>query len=120
VIVGTLALEGLTLAIRYGLGISARRFYSGGLGQYPWLKKTGCFLRRVTFGYRIHHGYVGAAMWVVGVTILNPMVANVGAILFWSDVLHHTLLLLFTGDSEFDITYDQSDQRLKRAAESLL
>lgn len=91
----TLALEGVTL-----LG----RRLSGGMrrvGENRW----GALLRKLTFGIRVHHGYIGAVLWFAGHLTSGELLMFIGAVMFWSDILHHTLLWVVTGDPEYDIVW---------------
>ena len=93
----TILFEGVTCFFRFGLDMQST-------------KDTG-FLKTLTFGLRIHHGYVGVLM--VGVAYLMPTtspfrgwVLRVGAALVVSDLVHHFLVLWpITGDPHFDLVY---------------
>ncbi|MHC5058653.1 MAG: hypothetical protein ACYTKD_28680 [Planctomycetota bacterium] len=93
----TLAVELVTVFLRFGLGLK-----SG---------KPGSRLGRLTLGLRIHHGYVGAALLVAS-TPFGPASAA-GTVLFFagialalSDIVHHFLVLWpLTGAPEFHLRY---------------
>jgi hypothetical protein len=68
------------------------------------------FLGGLTFGLRIHHGYVGLAVMLLGLlpargTLLRHL-SIAGAALVVSDLVHHFLVLwLVTGDPQFHLFY---------------
>ncbi len=71
-------------------------------------------LAKLTNGYRIHHGYPGAAMLVAvpffpEPTIISSLVIITAIMLLLSDLIHHTIILpIFAGHHEFDLKYPQS------------
>ncbi len=82
----TLALELLTIAGRAFFGSNKARF------------------KKNTFKYkvRIHHGYVGAALVALNVLFPSELLLITGATLFFSDAIHHFLVLpLWVGRTEF-------------------
>lgn len=90
-------IEALTCLLRFGLRLQSTR-------------DTG-FIGRFTFGYRVHHGYIGLLALVVA---LNPRLRNrarlwavrVGLALLLSDLLHHFVVLwITTGSPQFDLVY---------------
>ncbi len=87
------AVEAVTVALRFGAGLEARRHAS-------WL---GAF----AFGWRFHHGYAGALLLLAALPLWRrPAARNAlliaGGALFLSDAIHHFLVLwLVTGDPEF-------------------
>ena len=92
----TALFEAVTCLFRFGLGLQST-------------KDTG-FLKTLTFGLRIHHGYIGVLM--LGVAGLMPAnnlrawVVRIGAALVLSDLAHHFLVLWpITGDPHFDLVY---------------
>jgi hypothetical protein len=93
----TFLFEGITCLFRFGLEMESTR-------------DTG-FLRRLTFGLRIHHGYLGVV--IVGGAFLLPndwrmrkWCLRVGVALAASDLTHHFLVLWpITGDPHFDLAY---------------
>jgi hypothetical protein len=93
----TILFEGITCLFRFGLGMESTR-------------DTG-ELRRLTFGLRIHHGYLGVLL--AGAAFLFPRGSwprvwclRVGVALVMSDLCHHFLVLWpITGDPHFDLTY---------------
>lgn len=96
-LVATAAIELPTLWFRFGLGLEST-------------KHTG-FIGRLTFGIRIHHGYIGAVMVLVALmATLPPAYRNglliVGGGMFLSDMIHHFLVLWpITGSPQFDLVY---------------
>jgi len=90
------AIELVTCLLRFGLHLEATRDTSA--------------LGGLTFGLRIHHGYVGLAMMIVGLLLARGIVLRwlliVGAALVVSDLVHHFLILwLITGSPQFDLFY---------------
>ena len=89
--------ELLTVWGRFGLGVQATR-------------DTGV-LALMTFGIRIHHGYIGLLLILVALGIVsNVGIRNallmVGVGLVASDLMHHFLVLWPITDSpEFDLFY---------------
>ncbi len=90
-------IEALTCLLRFGLRVQSTR-------------DTG-FLRHVTLGYRVHHGYVGLVAIVVA---LSPFLSGrvrrwtlrAGLALLLSDLLHHFVVLwIATGSPQFDLVY---------------
>jgi len=96
----TLAVELVTVFLRFGLGLR-----SG---------KEGSRIGRLTRGFRIHHGYVGAALLACCVPF-GPASASGTALFFAgtalaaSDLIHHFLVLWpLTGAPEFHLRYPES------------
>ncbi len=93
----TVLFEGVTCLFRFGWGMESTR-------------DTGV-LRHLTFGLRIHHGYLGVLL--AGAAFLFPRewrlrkwCLYVGMALVASDLAHHFLVLWpITGDPHFDLTY---------------
>lgn len=94
----TLAFEAVTILFRFGLGLESTRDTASTIGV-------------ITFGLRIHHGYLG----VVGVLVAPFLPRGPGRMLWilgWalvlSDLAHHFLVLWpIVGDPEFHIWYPQ-------------
>ena len=69
---------------------------------------------KLTKGFRIHHGYPGAAMLVAvplipEPTIISSLVIIIALMLFVSDFIHHAIILpIFAGHHEFDLKYPES------------
>jgi hypothetical protein len=94
-------LEAMTVAIRFGLGLQSTR-------DTAWLAA-------VTFGLRIHHGYMGVLLAAIAVCVNEKHrgfrnVALVLAVaLVVSDLLHHFAVLWpLTGSPRFDLWYPGS------------
>lgn len=69
----------------------------------------------LTFGIRIHHGYIGAVMIPASLIFFDrakpiaKWVFVVGVALFASDMIHHFLVLWpITGSPDFDLVYPSS------------
>lgn len=89
-------IEGITCLMRFGLGLQSTR-------DTAWLA-------RFTFGYRIHHGYIGALLLLgavlPGAGAWRNLLVAVGLGLVISDAVHHFIVLqATTGSSEFHIRY---------------
>ena len=71
------------------------------------------FISKITFGIRIHHGYVGIMIFLLSFFFLKGknskwywMGIIIGLSLFLSDMIHHFLVLWpITGSPEFHLTY---------------
>jgi len=95
----TFLFESITAVLRFGLGLESSVCTASTIGV-------------VTFGIRIHHGYIGLlllAFFVFHRRRKRP-VAEKLAILGWalllSDLIHHFLVLwLLTGDPQFHLFY---------------
>lgn len=97
-----IAVELFTVWIRFGLGLRAT--------------VDTAALAGLTFGVRIHHGYVGVLLGLVGWWCLREnvglrnlfLMAGLGLAL--SDFLHHVCVLWpITGSPEFDLFYPKPD-----------
>ena len=99
----TLFFEAITIALRFGARLESTR-------------DTAPYLSWLTFGYRIHHSYVGvvlvglAAIFADKLTELYRRLAFwlfvVGLSLIMSDLIHHFAVLWpLTGSPEFDLVY---------------
>jgi hypothetical protein len=94
--VAAVAMEAFTCALRFGTGMTAG--------------ESTHWMAGVTFGWRIHHGYVGAAVILAALLFRTPWVRNAllitGVGLFVSDALHHFAVLWpITGSPEFYVRY---------------
>ncbi len=93
----TVLFEVVTYGLRFGLGRESRRDFA--------------FVGRLTFGWRVHHGYIGLGMVLLAsLWPLAPFVqlwgTRIGWALFWSDAVHHFgVLWPITGSPEFDLRY---------------
>jgi flagellar biosynthesis component FlhA len=95
------AFEAVTVLFRFGLGMKSTR-------DTRWL-------RHWTFGYRIHHGYIGILLLVLAMLVPLPkqifdLAVITGIALAVSDFVHHFLVLWpVTGSPEFDIRYPDDE-----------
>lgn len=92
----TVLIEAVTALFRFGLGMESTR-------DTAWLSD-------LTFGFRVHHGYLGAAMVIssmlAGKSALRAFLLVTGAAIAMSDLAHHFLVLWpITGSHQFDIRY---------------
>ena len=99
-IVLAVAIEAVTILLRFGMDLESTRDTS--------------LIGAVTFSLRIHHGYVGIAMWFAATWLFrsHPGLRNIfwfiAAALFLSDLVHHFgVLWPITGSPEFDLVYPQ-------------
>ncbi|MCE9584193.1 MAG: hypothetical protein K8T20_17040 [Planctomycetes bacterium] len=87
--------ESVTCAFRWGFDLQSTR--------------DTAFIAPLTFGVRVHHGYVGALCSLGSVPVHGPLAAwalRIGLALLVSDVVHHFVVLRWTtGDPQFDLTY---------------
>lgn len=105
-LLGALAVEVLTVFLRFGLG-----------WRSPERTRP---LARLTRGWRLHHGYPGLALMPVAIPIytllpgseptwmlwIGPAVLAAGIALAVSDLIHHALVLPFlAGSHEFELHY---------------
>ncbi len=100
----TVAVELVCLLLRFGFNLESTTATASTIG-------------RLTFGLRIHHGYIGALMIPIGVVLANSqsqplrkkigwLVFVIGVGLFASDMIHHFLVLWpITGSPQFDLVY---------------
>ena len=96
------AIEALTIWTRFGLGLQATR-------------DTG-FIGTLTFGVRVHHGYVGVLLAILGSWLfpnnigLRNVCWMIALALILSDLMHHFLVLWpTTGSPEFDLVYPSNN-----------
>ncbi len=94
----TAAIEGVTCLLRFGLGLQAA-------DEMSWMG-------RVTFGFRIHHGMIGAVLVIASLIMMKRrpewtrLVLVLGIALAASDAVHHLLVLWpVTGHHGFDLHY---------------
>ena len=90
------AIEIVTCLLRFSLHLEAAR--------------DTRVLGGLTFGLRIHHGYVGLAMMIAGLLAARGpwrrRLLVVGAALALSDLVHHFVVLWFViGDPQFHLVY---------------
>ena len=98
-IVLTVVFEILAVTLRYGVGLEMTRDSASTVAGF-------------TFGFRIHHGYLGAVLLVVAWCCLqrggtpSKVLTAVGLALVISDLVHHFLVLWpLEGDPHFDLVY---------------
>jgi hypothetical protein len=101
----TLAIEAFTIVMRYGFEMQSTRDTASTIGV-------------LTFGLRIHHGYVGVVMILSALVTaarwprLRPHLLVWGAALVCSDLIHHFLVLWpIEGSPEFHIWYGEATER---------
>ena len=92
--VGAAAFEAVTLLLRFGFDLRG-------------VRDTPRFLRALTFGVRVHHGLIGAALIVIALALNHRYatfarwVGVAGIALVLSDLVHHFLVLWpLTGSPE--------------------
>lgn len=98
----TLLFELPTLIARFGFGLASTR-------------STAAWVAPLTFGFRIHHGYIGVAAVLFALCLpakrrrVIYWCAVIGLGLIFSDLLHHFLVLWpLTGSPQFDLVYPES------------
>jgi len=92
----TAIFEALAILFRFGFGMESTHETSA--------------LAAFTFGLRIHHGYLGVPMIIIGVVLSSRSFARwlkiLGGALVLSDLIHHFLVLWpITGSPHFDVWY---------------
>lgn len=93
----TLLFEAMTAALRFGFGLQATQ--------------STAFIGNLTFGIRIHHGYLGIILLLFSLIPALPIYFRnilliLGSSLLLSDLIHHFIVLwLITGDPQFHLTY---------------
>ena len=98
-IILTAIIEAITLIGRYGFDKQVTR--------------DTAFVAAYTFGYRIHHGYIGLLLIIIAYGLnsrvawtYTPWLYVLGFALLFSDLIHHFIFLwLIEGDPEFHIRY---------------
>ena len=90
--------ELITILFRFGLGIQSTR--------------DTAFIGGLTFGIRIHHGYIGLLLMLIAAGVLRKdagprhFLMIVGIALLVSDLVHHFVVLWpATGSPQFDLVY---------------
>jgi hypothetical protein len=95
-----LLIESVTVFFGFGLGLRATRDTS--------------WLAGLTFGYRIHHGYIGVLIVLLATIFLSKRpvrdwAITIGLALVLSDLAHHFLVLWpLYGDPEFHFRYPKT------------
>ena len=107
----TIAFEAVTILFRFGFKVQATR-------------DTGKYVARWTRGLRIHHGYWGVPLLLLGIIGLGLSVGPglaaawltiIGLALIKSDLMHHFLVLWpITGSHDFDLVYPERERYRKR------
>ena len=89
------------MVTRYGLGFDMTR-------------DSAATLSRITFGLRIHHGYIGVLLLLASWLICKPgsrhfkALLTLGLGLVISDLVHHFLVMWpIEGDPHFDLVYPE-------------
>ena len=92
--VGALIFEALTVLLRFGFGLRSTT-------------DTPQVVRAISFGVRVHHGYIGAALIVAALALgrrharTARWAAVAGIALLLSDLVHHFVILwAVTGSPE--------------------
>lgn len=67
-------------------------------------------ISKITFGIRIHHGYIGILMILIAILCLKKqtysVVLVIGLSLFFSDIIHHFFVLWpIINSPQFDLLY---------------
>jgi len=95
----TVALEGVTVLLRFGLGLESSRDTASTVGA-------------LTGGIRIHHGYIGVLVIVGALSCLRRWPKGsrwalvIGIALLLSDAIHHFLVLWpMVGSPQFHWVY---------------
>ena len=94
----TAFVEGVTLILRFGFGLKAQV-------ESSWVAP-------LTFGFRIHHGYIGVALLLAALLVksnkgLRNVLVICGAALVFSDMIHHFIVLwAVAGSHEFYLRYE--------------
>ena len=97
----TVIIEAVTVFFRFGMGLESTR-------------DTASTVGRLTFGIRIHHGYVGVVMAAAVLLLMRKeskwrsWLLAIGIALIASDLIHHILVLWpITGSPEFHMVYPE-------------
>ena len=97
----TVLIEAVTIFFRFALGMESS-------------KQTASTMGQLTFGIRIHHGFLGVVAVLVAAALLRrcPVVARwllvIGLAMVASDLVHHFLVLWpIVGSPQFDLVYPQ-------------
>ena len=96
VLILAVLIEALTAALRFGLHLESTRDTANTIGT-------------LTLGLRVHHGYIGVFLMLLGWCFprgIRHAVWIVGIGLIVSDLMHHFLVLWpITGSPQFDLVY---------------
>lgn len=95
----TIAIEAVTCLLRFGFSLESTRDTANTVG-------------RLTFGLRIHHGYIGVLLLPIAFAIerrwprLSKLTLVLSLALIASDLIHHFIVLWpVTGSPQFDLFY---------------
>jgi hypothetical protein len=95
----TFVIETITLLFRFGFGLKST-------------ESTASTVGKLTFGIRIHHGYIGLLMLLLVAIFpafrrsrFSDSTIVIGASLLVSDIIHHSILYFVTGSADFDLVY---------------
>ncbi len=95
----TLLIETVCIILRYGFGLESATHTASTIGV-------------ITFGVRIHHGYIGVICLAIAFFyrkkkhIIIDLLMLSGAGLLFSDLIHHFLVLwLIEGNPQFYLLY---------------
>jgi hypothetical protein len=101
-IAATIVIEVICLVLRFGFGQEST-------------KATASTIGMLTFGIRVHHGYIGLLLIPLGLALYESKahwgrwIFIAGVSLFLSDFIHHFLILWpITGSPHFDLVYPTS------------
>lgn len=99
----TILFESITALLRFYFGLESSVCTASAIGA-------------VTYGVRIHHGYIGILLFAFSISYRRrrPRIAEtleiVAMALFLSDLIHHFLVLWpLTGDPQFHLLYPRAD-----------
>ena len=98
----SIVIESITAFLRFGLGLNA--------------DKMTPFVSRLTFGIRVHHGYIGAILlftaWIVREPVyIHNFALILGGSLAIFDFIHHVLVLCpITGSPQFHLKYPRQEE----------
>jgi len=102
IIIGTaILIEIFTLVLRFTFDLKAPILWG------RTRKKLG-----MPFLIRVHHFFIGILGAIIGYLYSSALVFNIGLGISLSDVIHHLILKLITGDSE--IFRKENNKRAKR------
>ena len=107
----TIIFELVTILFRFGFKLQATR-------------DTAKYIARWSLGLRIHHGYWGVPLLVLGMLGLGLSIGPglaaawltiIGLALIKSDLMHHFLVLWpITGSHDFDLVYPDRERYRRR------
>jgi len=104
---GKMLINALVLAILIEIPTAIGRFYFGIEATRDTAKSIG----KLTLGFRIHHGYLGLILLLIGMMFGKPgrdreILISWGGGILLSDLFHHFVVLwAVTGSPQFDFRY---------------